>query len=118
VYKAQHQSRMLHLVDAAVDMCGPGAVSRMSQSHAVSVARSWSWSQLTVLCSQQELGLSVNIVEKNFLKDPSVLETDEFKKVNPAGKCVCQLASHPKGYQCITCATLLCQRVRKMQRPP
>ena len=50
---------------------------------------------MTVLCLQQELGLPVNIIEKNFLKDPAVLETDEFKKVNPAGKCVCQLVSHP-----------------------
>jgi hypothetical protein len=39
--------------------------------------------------TSQELGLSVKVIEKNFLKDPSVLETDEFKGVNPAGKCVC-----------------------------
>lgn len=55
----------------------------------------WSQTPLTVLCLQQELGLPVNIIEKNFLKDPAVLETDEFKKVNPAGKCACQLALHP-----------------------
>jgi hypothetical protein len=35
----------------------------------------------------QELDLSVKVVEKNFLKDPNVLETDEFRAVNPAAKC-------------------------------
>jgi hypothetical protein len=57
---------------------------------------SWSQTPLTVLCLQQELGLPVNIVEKDFLKDPAVLDTDEFKKVNPAGKCVSHI--HPAGY--------------------
>lgn len=39
-----------------------------------------------VLWLINELGLPVNVIEKNFLKDPSVLDTDEFKKTNPAGK--------------------------------
>ena len=73
---------------------------------AVPYVDSWHYTPLTVLCLQQELGMSVNIVEKNFLKDPSVLETDEFKKINPAGKCVCQITLRPERvsmhvYMCI-----------------
>ena len=64
-------------------MCDPGAMCRMLRSRPPTHGVKLPW-----LYSAQELGLPVNVVEKNFLKDPSVLETDEFKKINPAGKCV------------------------------
>ena len=35
----------------------------------------------------QELGLPVKLIDTNFLKDPSVLESAEFQAINPAGKC-------------------------------
>jgi hypothetical protein len=45
-------------------------------------------SLLTVL---QELGMSAKLIDTNFLKDPNVLETQQFKAINPAGKCACLL---------------------------
>jgi hypothetical protein len=42
-----------------------------------------------VLVTLQELGLPVNLIDTNFLKDPSVLESAEFQAINPAGKCAC-----------------------------
>ena len=37
----------------------------------------------------QELGLSAKLIDTNFLKDSNVLETAEFRAINPAGKCAC-----------------------------
>ena len=42
-----------------------------------------------MLLTLQELGLPVKLIDTNFLKDPSVLESAEFLAINPAGKCVC-----------------------------
>jgi glutathione S-transferase len=39
-----------------------------------------------VLWLIHELDLPVNVQETNFLKDPSVIKTDEFKQINPLGK--------------------------------
>ncbi len=39
-----------------------------------------------MLRQTQELELPVNVKETNFLEDPSVIQTDEFKQINPLGK--------------------------------
>lgn len=62
--------------------------------------------------------MPVNIVDKNFLKDPSVLETEHFKKVNPAGKCAppqlyvltfCTRSGHHQTLASACCATACLQ---------
>ncbi len=39
-----------------------------------------------VLWAIYELGLPVNVVEKNFLKDIECIKTAEFKRVSPLGR--------------------------------
>ena len=42
-----------------------------------------------MLVTMQELDLPVKLIDTNFLKEPSVLESAEFHAINPAGKCAC-----------------------------
>lgn len=51
-----------------------------------------------VLWLIKELGLPVDIKQLNFLQDPAVLHTEEFKKVNP----LCKLPALVQGDACVT----------------
>jgi glutathione S-transferase len=63
-----------------------------------------------VLWLINELELSVKVVEKNFLKDPNVLETDEFRAVNPAAKLPALVEGAATVYESTACLLWLLEQ--------